>query len=220
MRQLAMTRPRLDESAGARRFALAFTLLVSACFSLVPSASPVSAAPAQYSGVDADDGSTLNGFRIDSKDGGGFLFFVCDTDKNTPQVLFAHGQALGKQADPIRFLYAIDDGPRRANWMLVRKGVRSAAFFVRYPVDYFDRFGEQPPSFGEEENALNPAYLDWDRNVYLQLVADFASGGEAVVDIVDATDTRYRYQFTLSGVADAVAALSACYQTPLTVPKT
>ncbi|MDJ0685231.1 MAG: hypothetical protein QNJ84_11060 [Alphaproteobacteria bacterium] len=199
---------------------MTFAAAILAYAALLWTDTPLKAAPALYRGVDADDGSALSGFRIDSRGGGGFLFFVCDTDKTTPQILFAHGQALGKPADPIRFIYAIDDGPRRANWMLVRQGVRSAAFFVRYPDEYFARFGEQPPSFVAGENAVNPSYLAWDRSVYLQLVADFAAGEEALVDIVDATETRYRYRFALNGVAEALEALSACYQTPSPAPGT
>ena len=172
------------------------------------------AEPDPFAAKDSDDGSSLKGFRIDSTGEGGFLFFSCDDNKQTPQLYFAHKKKLGKRADPIEFYYAIDDGPQHSNWMLVKTGLHSAYFFIRYPDDYYARFGKQPSAFEEGSNNLNPAYEEWDKNIYMQVIQDFADGDRAVVEVVDKTNTRYRYRFSLDGVDKALPNLKDCYNPP------
>lgn len=191
-----------------------FALMIVAGICLFISGQHSFAQTTPFAAKDSDDGSNLTGFRISSAGGGGFLFFSCDDNKETPQLYFAHKKPLGNRADPIRFYYSIDDGPLLENWMLVKTGEHSAYFFVRYPEDYTARFGDQPSAFQAGSNNVNPAYQEWDRNIHMQVIQDFADGAQAIVEIVDQTKTRYRYRYSLKGVTNALSDLSACFSSP------
>lgn len=170
------------------------------------------------SGKDKEDGSQLNGIALTSDDGKARLFFLCDSDKAAPQVMIAHKEVIGKAADPFRVTYLIDERDEQIHWFLAKGSGKTGRFFVRYPADYEERFGAQPPPFSPGSNAINPDYLDWDRNIYLTVVQDFLTGTVALIRIRDTQKQNHFYSFILAGMADHIGQLSACYNSPKPPP--
>lgn len=177
------------------------------------------AAWSKVSGKDKEDGSQLNGIALTSDDGKARLFFLCDSDKAAPQILISHKEVIGKAADPFRVTFLIDDGDEQAHWFLAKGSGKTGSFFVRYPIDYEERFGPQPPPFSPGSNAINPDYLGWDRNIYLTVVQDFLNGKVALIRIRDKQKQNHYYSFILLGMKDYISELSACYNTPKPLPK-
>ena len=170
-------------------------------------------------GKDKEDGSRLKGIALTSDDGKARLFFLCDSDKAAPQILISHKEVIGKATDPFRVTYLIDDRDEQDHWFLAKGSGRTGAFFVRYPIEYEERFGPQPPPFTPGSNAINPDYLDWDRNIYLTVVQDFLTGKVALIRIRDTQKRNHYYSFILLGMKDYISELSACYNTPKPPPE-
>lgn len=176
------------------------------------------AAWSKVSGKDKEDGSQLTGIALTSDDGNARLFFLCDSDKAAPQIMISHKEVIGKPADPFRVTYLVDDGDEQIHWFLARGSGKTGYFFVRYPIDYEKRFGPQPPPFSQGSNAINPEYLEWDRNIYLTIVQDFLKGTVALIRIRDTKKQNHFYSFILSGMKDHIGELAACYTTPKPPP--
>lgn len=172
----------------------------------------------RISGKDKEDGSRLQGLALKSDDGKARLFFLCDTDKAAPQILISHPHTIAKSSDPFRLTYLIDDRDEQKHWFLAKGSGKTGYFFVRYPQQYQDRFGDQPEPFTPGSNAINPDYLSWDRNIYLTVVQDFLTGTVALVRIRDKQKKNHYYSFILVGMADHLDALSACYESPKSLP--
>lgn len=172
------------------------------------------AAWTKVAGKDKEDGSQLKGIALTSDDGNARLFFLCDSDKAAPQIMISHKEVIGKPADPFRVTYLIDDRDEQVHWFLAKGSGKTGYFFVRYPIDYEDRFGAQPPPFSPGSNAINPEYLGWDRNIYLTVVHDFLTGTVALIRIRDKQKQNHYYSFILAGMKDYMSELSACYDTP------
>ena len=86
---------------------------------------------------------------------------------------------------------------------------------MRYPQEYQVRFDDQPEPFTPGSNAINPAYLAWDRNIYLTLVEDFLTGTVALIRIRDNQKQNHYYSFILVGMSEKIDALSSCYEAPV-----
>ncbi|RVU34901.1 hypothetical protein EOI86_18875 [Hwanghaeella grinnelliae] len=181
-------------------------------------AADASAGWSKVGGKDKEDGSQLKGIALTSDDGKARLFFLCDSDKAAPQILIAHKEVIGKATEPFRVTYLVDDGDEQVHWFLAKGSGKTGSFFVRYPDDYEERFGPQPPPFSPGSNAINPDYLDWDRNIYLTVVHDFLNGKVALVRIRDTRKQNHYYSFILLGMKDYISELSACYNTPKPLP--
>ncbi len=178
---------------------------------------PLGAAQAelkQFSGRDKKDNSRMVGLRLQAEGAPAYLFFLCDSDKTIPQILISHPQAFGGDADPFRFYYTPEGGSEQANWFLVQGSGKTAYFFVRYPIDYYERFGNQPDAFRAGQNALSDDYLAWDRNIYLTVVHDFATAKSVDVRIVDKYDITHLYTFKTEGMDFQLEVLKECYETP------
>ena len=172
------------------------------------------AAWTKVAGKDKEDGSQLKGIALTSDDGKARLFFLCDSDKAAPQIMISHTEVIGKPADPFRVTYLIDDRDEQIHWFLAKGSGKTGYFFVRYPIDYEERFGPQPQPFSPGSNAINPDYLGWDRNIYLTVVHDFLTGTVALIRIRDKEKKSHYYSFILAGMKDYMSELSACYDTP------
>lgn len=192
--------------------------VLALCLLLTGHAGDAVAAWSKVSGKDKEDGSQLKGIALTSDDGKARLFFLCDSDKAAPQILISHKDVIGAAADPFRVTYLIDDRDEHIHWFLAKGSGKTGYFFVRYPADYEKRFGPQPPPFSPGSNAINPDYLDWDRNIYLTVVQDFLSGTVALIRIRDTEKQNHFYSFILAGMTDYISELSACYDTPKPPP--
>ncbi|WP_425406258.1 hypothetical protein [Hwanghaeella sp.] len=168
----------------------------------------------KVSGKDKEDGSQLSGIALTSDDGNARLFFLCDSDKAAPQIMISHKEVIGEAADPFRVTYLIDDRDEQIHWFLAKGSGKTGYFFVRYPIDYEERFGAQPPPFSPGSNAINPDYLAWDRNIYLTVVHDFLTGTVGLIRIRDTKKQNHYYSFILAGMKDYMSELSGCYDTP------
>ena len=183
--------------------------------SLAMSAGAAHADWVRVSGKDKDDGSLLQGIALKSDDGLARMFFLCDSDKNAPQILVSHPHVIGKAAEPFRLTYIIDDRDEEIHWFLAKGSGKTGYFFVRYPQEYQERFGTQPEPFTPGSNAINPEYLSWDRNIYLTVVHDFVTGTVALVRIRDKQKKNHYYSFILIGMENHIDALASCYQPPV-----
>ncbi len=194
-------------------------VLIFVCFLVGLGAAAESRAEwAHVSGKDKEDGSRLQGLALTSDDGKARLFFLCDSDKVAPQIMISHPHVIGDAADPFRLTYIIDDRDEEIHWFLARGSGKTGYFFVRYPQEYQARFGDQPEPFTQGSNVINPAYLSWDRNIYLTLVQDFLTGTVALVRIRDNQKQNHYYSFILVGMEEKIDALSSCYETPTPPP--
>lgn len=162
-------------------------------------------------GKDKEDGSSIHGFRVSSEDQQAYLFFLCDDDKQRPQIMITHRHVIGERTDPFKVFYKIDDQDEQRHWFLVRGSGRTGYFFVRFPIEYKRRFGDQPPSFLEGGSAVNPEYLEWDRRIYATVIHDFLSGKNALVRIQDKKDEDHLYAFSLGGLAEKAPVIDDCY---------
>lgn len=162
-------------------------------------------------GADKEDGSAIKGLRLASEDEQAYLYFLCDADKPRPQIMITHRHVIGRTTDPFKVYYKIDDNGEQRHWFLVRGSGRTGYFFVRFPIEYKSRFGEQPSSFVEGGNAVNPEYQEWDRRIYATVVHDFLTGRNALVRIHDKQEEDHLYAFSLKGLAPKADALASCY---------
>ena len=166
-------------------------------------------------GKDSADGSDIKGLRLSSESEQAYLFFLCDSDKQRPQIMINHRLVIGKPADPFKVFYQIDDQDEQRHWFLVRGSGRTDYFFVRFPIEYKKRFGEQPLSLESGATSVNPAYLEWDRRIYNTVIHDFLSGGNALLRIQDKKDQDHLYAFSLKKLRAQASVLDACYSAPL-----
>lgn len=168
-------------------------------------------------GKDKEDGSAIRGFRVSSEDEQAYLFFLCDDDRQRPQIMITHRHVIGKPTDPFKVYYQIDTNDEQRHWFLVRGSGRTGYFFVRFPIEYKRRFGDQPPSFKEGGSAVNPAYLEWDRRIYATVVHDFLTGGNALVRIQDKQENDHLYAFSLKGLAAKASVIETCYDPSIVI---
>ena len=166
-------------------------------------------------GKDKEDGSDIRGFRVSSEDEQAYLFFLCDSDRQRPQIMITHRHVIGKRTDPFKVYYQIDSNDEQRHWFLVRGSGRTGYFFVRFPIEYKRRFGDQPPSFKEDGSAVNQEYIKWDQGIYATVVHDFLSGSNALVRIHDKQEKDHLYAFSLKGLADKAPEIASCYDPSL-----
>lgn len=192
----------------ARRLALILGLTVLAA--------PAAANPITVDGKDPKDGSDLVGFRVQSEDGKAFLYFLCDSGEDNPELWFSHGQEIGGNTKPFRIAYTIDGGPRQEHWFYVLENLKSGAFFPRYNQMYEARFGETPEMFDKAAGSVSQDYVDWYNNIYNTVIADFGFGGErATFEITDLKDATHTYRFNLIPLRDYMSRLKSCYEPPV-----
>lgn len=168
-------------------------------------------------GSDKEDGSAIKGLRLASEDEQAYLYFLCDSDKSRPQIMITHGHVIGRTTDPFKVFYKIDDRDEQRHWFLVRGSGRTGYFFVRFPIEYKSRFGDQPPSFKDGSNEVNPEYTQWDRRIYATVVHDFLTGKNALIRIQDKKEEDHLYAFSLTGLADKASVLESCYDASIIV---
>lgn len=187
-------------------------------------AAPAAANPIPVDGKDPKDGTQLTGFRLQSEDGGAFLYFLCDEGEQNPRLWISHAHEIGGSTQPFRIAYSIDGGPMQKHWFFVLPNLKSGAFFPRYNQMYEERFGETPEMFDKQAGAVSPAYVDWYDNIYNSVIADFGFGGDAALfKLWEATDgatdggtdgQSFSYFFNLIPLRDFMPRLTSCYEPP------
>ncbi len=205
-------------TGGMRRFSASCFAVAAVLFLLITASTDAVASWKKVSGRDKEDGSALQGIALTSDDGQARLFFLCDEDKTVPQIMIAHKQVIGKPSDPFRVSYLIDDNDEQIHWFLTKGSGKTGYFFVRYPADYEERFGDQPEPFTQGSNEFNPDYIAWDRNIYMTLVQDFLKGTVGLIRIRDKEKKNHYYSFILLGMQNVISELSSCYETPEPLP--
>lgn len=190
-------------------------LKVLVILAALAAAAPAAAEVEVVRGADRVDGSAMQGLKITAEGGGAWLMLICDEGDRNPGILISHRQVIAPESAAFRVAVAIDGGAEDRHWFLSRGSGRTGRFFIRYPVDYEPRFGEQPPSFRPGRASLNPDYLAWDRRIHLAILHEFVTGREALVRIRDQSGESHAYRFSLADIANHTGILRRCYELPV-----
>lgn len=177
-------------------------------------AAPAAADVEIVRGADRVDGSAMQGLKITAEGGGAWLMLICDEGDRNPGILISHRQVIAPESAAFRVAVAIDGGAEDRHWFLSRGSGRTGRSFIRYPVDYEPRFGEQPPSFRPGNASLNPDYLAWDRRIHRAILHEFVTGRQARIRIMDRSGDSHTYRFSLDRIARHAEILNQCYEPP------
>ena len=163
-------------------------------------------------GTDTRDGSSYMGIGLLSEDQTGRLFFLCDSDRDLPQILFSRAEHLTFAGDAFAVTYSPDDGEAYQHYFLAESEGKIGRFYIRHTEMYEARFGPQPRMFNASTGGLDQKYVDWNREVHDTFIRDFAGADQVQLRVWNQEKTHRDYRFDTSGMSKHLGLIDSCFQ--------
>ena len=178
---------------------------------LLSSATAAEARMFKVDGTDPRDGSPYEGIGLLSEDGDGRLYFICDSDRDLPQILFTRPEYLTFAGDAFSVTYSPDDGTEHQHYFLAESEGKIGRFYIRHTEMYEARFGARPKMFDTTTGALAQPYVDWNREVHDTFIDDFVGASSVRFRVWNREKQHRDYLFDTSGLSRHLGLIGKCY---------